>query len=944
MRVELYPQPFAPCAPQVFHVRSLAEWLLAHYGATPPCMVQIFEGEPSAEAEITGDVKAILAATADAYVVLESPGDAATITSLLISVVLSVASAILFPPPDMPANVNRTQQSPNNALGQRENQVRMLQRVEDIYGTVKSVPSLMMPTYSKYQNNQRIEYGYYCVSRGYCNISDVRDGDTALDSISGASAAVYAPFHSPNDGSAPQLQIGPAIIDRIVSVRRAVETDGFTLKAANQLQLRIPDRYIFAKAGPQRDVLMPGFGTLRINGNANDQILQLVGRPNFNAVSEVGQTVNIPNLDETFPSSGSCSVYATERKYLDTNEIPTLFTHVGPGDKVTFSGFPDAGNNGTFTVATKEDDWTITVTSGSQVNWTAFPFPLPIYVVETIPHPGEGVRQIAEVLNGGVVLVGSVFTSDLGTDAGLTVAVSVNNGLSDWTDWVILPAADRTEVWINVVATQGMYVEAGGRSQIYVAYEMQIEQLGGGLTPTGNVETVGGVIGGATTEEVGETLERVTGWAGPARVRVRRATPYSWDYQGTIVDEIKWADLYSVSPVNRPHFGNKTTIHTVTRATPRATAVRNRQLNCIASRLLPRWTGSGFTGAFDVEGRLVSGSLQETAFLHDLIAAVSLDPKIGNRSLAELDMVQMSGQVDLAYAMHPSAPTFNYTLDSENTSLEETIQMVANAGFCIAYRQNGRIRLSFDRAQAASTALFTHRNKRPASETITRTFANDADYDGVEFIYQDPVTQQAETIRLPLDGSFTKLKKFEIPGIRSYEQAWLRACREYRKLVGQRVSIETTTTTDARSLLPNARIDIVDNTRVRSFDGEVVGQAGLELTLSQDVEFTPSATHSIKLMRRDGSLQTINVTAGSAPNRVVLQAVPSEAIVTDASQEGIRTSFSFASDSARAAQAYLVQEIGVSDGQYIQIRAINYSPEYFAADSQPIPPKDAVIN
>lgn len=120
-----------------------------------------------------------------------------------------------------------------------------------------------------------------------------------------------------------------------------------------------------------------------------------------------------------------------------------------------------------------------------------------------------------------------------------------------------------------------------------------------------------------------------------------------------------------------------------------------------------------------------------------MIGAVCLDSKIGNRQLAELDMVQMSGQVDLAYAMHPDAPKFNFTLDSDNTSLEETIDMIANAGFCEAYRQNGKIRLSFDRAQAANVSIYTHRNKKPNAETFARTFANDADYDGVEFVYQD---------------------------------------------------------------------------------------------------------------------------------------------------------------------------------------------------------------
>jgi len=333
-----------------------------------------------------------------------------------------------------------------------------------------------------------------------------------------------------------------------------------------------------------------------------------------------------------------------------------------------------------------------------------------------------------------------------------------------------------------------------------------------------------------------------------------------------------------------------------------------------------------------------------TSKLVDIIAAITLDPKIGARTADDLDLAQIwtvQGQLD---AWSPNCGQFNYTLDSDNTSFEETLIMVANAGFCIAYRQNGLVRLAFDRAQTASTALFTHRNKKPNAETITRQFASDADYDGVKFVYVDPDTEQSETITLPLDGSGTKLKKFEIAGIRNYTQAWYRASREYARLTNQRITLETTTTLDARSLLPNARIDVVDNTRFKSYDGEVIAQDGLLLTLSQDVAFTSGATHSLVLMRRDGSLQSITCTAGPAANQVQLASLPTESIVTTYGSAGVRTIYSFAADTARAAQAYLVQELDISDAQYCTVRAINYTPAYYAADTAAVPDRATVIS
>lgn len=856
-RIRLYDSPFAPAAPRLFEVSSLAQWLLDHYGDRPTVTVQIFRGEPCASNEISRDAAAILANDCAEYVVLQSPGAQYYAVIAIVSAIIAVAAIVLMPKPVMPGNVNRTQQSPNNSLGSRENKVRMLERVEDIYGTVKSIPSLMMPTYNKYIGHQKFEYGYYCVGRGYYDIAEVRDGDTLIADIDGASAAFYDPFTSPNNG-APVLQIGAQIVDGIVTARRAIEVDGITLKAVNQVQLPAGANYKFTPA--------PG----------GDKITQVDKKPNFNSVLEPGDQITVS---------------------------------MGGFNLTTFQGL----------------DY-----DGSKVG----------EVIVSGPYNYSGTYTVATVNDGEIVLTTSSWPVEKQVASTITIA-----GVTHVTDWVTLPAPDRTEVWCNVIAQNGMFKDDNGKLITTVGFTIEIEQLAADLSPMGIVETVTGSLSGAVQDERAETIERTTSWVGPARVRMFRSTPFDFEFKGTVVDEIKWADLYGVSPVSKAEFGNKTSVHTITQATARATAVKSRQLNCLASRKLPIYDGVSFSGSLDADGRHVAGTIAATSRLVDIIAAVAVDPKIGRRDLAsEVDMRQIWSVQQVLDVWNPECGQFNFTFDTDNTSFEETVISIANAGFCIAYRQSGKIRLAFDRLQENSTALFTHRNKKPNAETITRKFVSDAEYDGVEFVYSDPDSGQSETITLPLDGSHTKAKKFEIAGIRSFAQAWLRANREYRKLLGQRITIETTTTNDARSLLPNARIDIVDNTRFKSYDGEVVGQDGLTLTLSRDVIFTPGVRHSIVLMRRDGSLQSVACREGPAPNQVVLQALPSEEVVTSHGQEGIRTIYSFAADSARGAQAYLVQEVDLSDPQYVTVRAINYSADYYAADYAPIPAKAEIIN
>lgn len=948
--VHLYRHPFADAPPQEFEVESLAAWLLVHYEGGPFGAIQVFAGEPSGATEVTHDLTAILRGDAPLYVVLESPGDPINIGYAIISMVLSAAvNALLAPDPT--GMTNRDQQSQNNQLANRENQVRLMERVEDIYGTVRSIPSLMMPTYNKYIANQKVEYGYYGIGRGYYDVSDVRDGDTLVSEVSGASAAVYAPFTSPNSG-VPQLQIGDPIIDPVLTVSRSSSVDGIVLKPMNQLQLTPGLIYNFFGAG----VGSPAVG---VPASAFDIVQQPESsrRPNFSAVAENGQTLTISMAPVTKLRDGTGGAGFSATATAGTN-IFTVLGAPGPGFFLgtaigsTFNafGFVAPANLGPFTVVGVSP----TGESIQVAEALATEGPLGGVTFEVVVDY-SGVRTIGQVENGFVILAApngfSTQDQPLGGAAGAggfgqVADLSVDNDLVDWTDWFTLPDASRAEVWTNVLARNGVYKDDGSKSGATVAYEVQIEQLTGLGVPTGLVETVTGSLTGSTSEERAETLERVTAWVGPARVRARRTTPFDYDFGGLVVDEITWADLYGVTPVDKLHFGNKTTVHTVTQANSRATTIRRRELNALVSRKLPIFDGTNFSGEFDGDGLLVAGTIAGTSRMVDIVAAVAADPQIGNDpGRVGIDLTQIYAVQGQLEAWSAAVGQFNYTFDSDALSFEETISTIANAAFCTAYRQNGLIRMAPDLPQATAVAMYSHRNKRPKSETLTRTFANDGEYDGVELAYMDPETESQETIRLPLGGDYTKLKKVEVPGIRDYTQAWYRANRELNRLRYQRLLLETDTTTDARALLPNARVLIVDNTRFKSYDGEVIAQAGLTLTLSRDVEFLPAAPHSIVLQRRDGTFQSIACTAGATPNQVVLAGAPGEAIVTQQTPEGgIRTIFSFAADSARAAQSYLVQEIGISDGSYIRLGCINYADEYYAADSEPVPDKALVIN
>ena len=837
--IDFFNTPFDK-EPTLFQAETVAHWILEHKEELTNYAV--YDGQPSQQTDITQNVEKLMSRNGH-YIVLLSPcGDALAFLSPSAYLSLKINDYLiskLVPTPDVPSNINRTQQSSNNSLAGRTNEARVLQRIEDIFGLVRAYPSLIQPVYSKYIDNIQYEYSYMCIGRGWYDVADVRDGETLLSDIDGTSAEFFNPFTSPNSGS-PFLTIGTAISEPILLVKRSNNITGEVLKARNQFVLTYAGSMDFYKAS------------------------------------------TIPSL---YDRIGGIS--------------DEMYANASPGDVITITGTPAAIYDGSYTIRSK--------IGGSNI----------------------------------LELTTATFSSTSSTSGTFTITT----GSPEYTSWVTLKDADMTQVWVNLVAPQGLFYDAGsGKTLLYVNYAIETQALDGSYMPTGAITTTTGTMTAATSDEQAKTIEITTGHTGATRVRARRTSNHDYGFAGTVIDEIKYQDLYAVTPITVADFGNVTTVQVVSKATQRATSLKERKFNCNATRKLPTFNGTTFSGAFASNGSVASGTISATKSFIDILAAASIDSKIGQRVLAnDVDMSQIWGVRNTINTWNPLNIEFGYTLDSDNISFEETVRMIADSVFCIAYRQNGKIRFSFDNVQASSTALFTHRNKKPASDTISRLFAADSEFNGIELTYNDNVSDAQETIKLPLSLTATNYKKIELTGVRNYAQAWFRANREYKKILLQRVSIETETTSDGSLLLPNQRIDIVDNTRFDSQDGEIIAQSGLILTLSRDVVFGVG-THSIILMQRDGGLESITCTAGTSANKVVLAYAPSEAINTvNGGAIGIRTIFSFGADSVASANSYLVQEVNITDSSYVKVTAINYDADYYSADTESIPSRSTVL-
>ena len=491
------------------------------------------------------------------------------------------------------------------------------------------------------------------------------------------------------------------------------------------------------------------------------------------------------------------------------------------------------------------------------------------------------------------------------------------------TDWVTIDRIKPERLVANISADNGMYKDSGKRSKqsTSVTAELQYQLIGDDGVPYGPVYTQQGTVTGRSAAFTGVSIIATLPSPSAVRVRARRVTDLDLDFSGQVVDEIKYVNLYGQVLDNTPHYGNRTTIHTARRQTPRASAVKQPQIKLIVTEKVQKYIGGG---VFD------------TAWTNNTQAVQSLirlmrDPVVGGLDLTSANMDQLLAVQEEVetYFGTPLAGQFCYTFDNYQTTAQDIITTIAEAIFCTSYRNGKNIMLDFERPRIGPEMVFTHRSKTPDAEKWTRQFSDRDAFDSVKYSYIDPNTNIKETITIPEDGG-VKTDTYDSKGVRNYQQAYWHAWRRYQKNTLNKVSVEFTATEEGIFAVPGRPISVVKGSRVAPYDGYVVAVNGLELTLSQPVSFDDGDDHSVILKKRDGSVQSVAVTPGTSDRKVIMQSAPQEAIYTGNS--ALKTEFSFGSEQRHNAQMMLVSTVDPGSDRTTKITAYNYHPDYYLYD------------
>ncbi|TMW05072.1 hypothetical protein FGX55_22420, partial [Salmonella enterica subsp. enterica serovar Kentucky] len=157
----------------------------------------------------------------------------------------------------------------------------------------------------------------------------------------------------------------------------------------------------------------------------------------------------------------------------------------------------------------------------------------------------------------------------------------------------------------------------------------------------------------------------------------------------SVVDEITYVNLYGQTRDNTPHYGNRTTVHSMRKQTPRAAEVKQPQLRMIATEMVYKYLGNG---VFE------DTMTPNTQAVQSLIR-LARDPDVGGLNLTVRNMdklLAVQNEVE-AYFGDKQAGEFCYTFDDYKTTMQDIVSTIADAIFCTPYRRGADILLDFER-------------------------------------------------------------------------------------------------------------------------------------------------------------------------------------------------------------------------------------------------------
>lgn len=949
--------PSFPPTAKIYH-----EFITKDHDITP--LVPLTKEAEGALEKVRGHVYVVIWPAAQALAV-----QAAVYVGMFL--VTSIIKKVLDTPDEKVTNRKIPSGSPNNQPGQRKNTARVLQRIPDIYGRVKCTPDLIQYPYISYENNLQSETIAAVIGRGEYSVEEeeIFEGSTPVAQIPGLSLAVYAPFTVPVEDT-PQLQVGPAIDDPLLTVVPVREVTGEQLLAPNNTVIWgdddeavvHPDDDLFPPFAPVFEYVSTGIGKITFD-ISNDE------RANLDEAQYLTDRLNVGDKFG-LRWQGNDGGTLTDRGAVSVDRIALEMGSGGDANIPDLELMPETPDDDYYEVTAVnvtddvEVEYTITVPSSKDAEWDRI----------VLFNPSGG-------------------TGDFPVDAGqianrMCVIYVLNYRLGPF----FCNDPNMEEIHVNFIADKGLWIDDGKRQRAYgvaniatnpaavggveIIIEVTPADENGAAIGTKELfgEAEGVVLHGSSTNRdfIGKTIKITPSFTGRFLISAYRnlwqywrtvphsaadlnnsndRNPNNWAETGMVIesqvvrphsfqyaDDIKWTHCYSVStPKYYPFTDPLTSLGDVTLVHAKTTQVKfapqrefEKNLNMIATRVIPFWDGSSFGGS----GTAATTRGLDAAF--HVMKSYAISGVIPDDQIDFEGIVQAFSDVFQAFGDNESTE-FHHTFDSEQSSFEDILTAIGESCFVTFYRQGNVIKASADVSKEDASLIFNHRNivasPGGSTQTYNVAFGTEEDYDGVEIEYSDNLDNQLKNYIAPIAIAIPRNpQKIRVAGVRTKIKAAMHAWRAANRLLYQNVVTEFDSCDEAALSIVKDKVLVANTTASEVQDGEIVRIDGLTVYASQEVTVSPSQSYTLFIQDVDGTVQSIPVVSDSTKHGLILDGAPSGTLVID-TDAGIYPKYMLVRDQISLKSAFHVKEVQYKNRGVYSVLATNYTEGFYFNDA-----------
>lgn len=800
--------------------------------------------------------------------------------------------------------------SPNNSLGDRGNEVRLGERIEDIWGSHPKIYPSLLSSYTRFNSDFReVECSTLSLGRGKYNTQCYQDNDYNCDQIptmklaeynpgtiiSGTpdkivtnTAPEYPPLLTRQVGNIASFELGNESTGKFRLARKDYyDVDGRTVVVAGQDRATPyfttqSEVVIEANARYTKTIRLTGCGvsdwttTLFIDGgNLSFEGLAYAEE----GVAAVFDNCSVTSANITAVVAGYMEFVVT---YNTTSARDTFWDKlpVGVAKTPTYSRY-DAYKSGdpeeiTYYVLNKPQPPGIGSTDVTEYNVENILFENEVKINLTSNYQSE--RIYIDYQSDGTASYLSNLVCDNGTAGGNNVAVLTitHDDNSTVTETFSCPQYTKDKnMRVGYTHTKS-FLQSASPKPVYFTWHRS--------DTSGNSFVLRDVY----------RYEDLTGFSNPD-VTIARV-------------ERRYSDFFGAS--------------------------NEMKLSCKATRVVQTIT-ENVDGTWQLSGT-ETGTLGVADRLDVVIANLHLDAYNGRRTTNTLDYASLKDAVDSVEEFIDT--TCGISFDDDSLKYEDELKALLIPFVIQVYQLGSKLYFLVEKSQTSADILFTHRDYDVSSFKMSYIFRDNDNYDGVKLSYKTSEEisgyygddyEIGDTIELflPQDTTITNPLEIELNAVHTEQQANLTLYREYYKQKYAKKSIQFTTFAMGRQVVPGMVIAVADNLKKNKSDGEILSTyVDGGYTYAETSQILPTTFNFVAITNEDGSVSYYSVTRDS-DYAFRFNNTPT-GIYTDWEQSKTRYMV-YQSDYTK----YLVTDVDVKGVDEAEITAINYDSRYYQKDN-----------